>query len=260
MLYSGAAEGAARESCEGVWMEARLPPRLSIGMCIYARMTQLDFTAPFEVFSRIDGAEAHVIARSLDPVKSDTGLAILPTTTLQTCPQPLDILFIPGGPGHVDRIEDEEFLSFVRASGAQARFVTSVCTGSLVLGAAGLLRGYRATTHWTSMDCLAGFGAIPQHSRVVFDRNRITGAGVTAGIDFALSVAAAVAGEAAAKSIQLLLEYDPKPPFDAGSPAAAGPELTEAILKRDPERQRSRLDAIERAVRRLDEGCFAHER
>lgn len=224
---------------------------MSIAMVIYPQMTQLDFAGPFEVFSRIPGARVSVVGGSLEPIQSDTGLRILPTTTFAACPE-IDVLCVPGGPGHVALMDDESTLGFVRTRGQAARLVTSVCTGSLILGAAGLLRGYRATTHWTSHELLARFGAIPERARIVVDRNRITGAGVTAGIDFAFTVAAMIGGESAARAIQLALEYDPQPPFDAGSPESAGADLVASIMGRDPARQKLRLEAIERAAQRLE--------
>ncbi len=226
--------------------------RTTIGMLVYPKMTQLDFSAPFEVFSRIPGASVSVIAKSLCPVTSDTGLAIIPTATFEGCSQ-LGMIFVPGGPGSVQVMNDQTVLEFLRIQAKDALLITSVCTGSLVLAAAGLLRGHRATTHWSSMDYLALFGAVPEHARVVVDRNRITGAGVTAGLDFALTIAALIAGESQARAIQLLLEYDPQPPFDAGSPKTAGAELTAAILGRNPELANERLEAIHRAARRVEQ-------
>jgi cyclohexyl-isocyanide hydratase len=152
---------------------------------------------------------------------------VLPTTTCADCPQ-LDVICVPGGPGQIDLMEDREIIDFVRRQGERARFVTSVCTGALVLGAAGLLRGYRAATHWTSMDNLEHLGAIPTKTRVCIDRNRITGGGVTAGIDFALVVAKELSDRATAERIQLSMEYDPQPPFAAGSPDAAPAEVLAA--------------------------------
>ncbi|MDQ6823812.1 MAG: DJ-1/PfpI family protein [Candidatus Eremiobacteraeota bacterium] len=233
--------------------ERKAEGSVSFGMLMYPQMTQLDFTGPFEVFSRIPDARVFVIGEALDPIQSDTGLRILPSTTFAACPK-IDVLCIPGGPGHVALMDDEATLDFVRTRGEVARLVTSVCTGSLILGAAGLLRGYRATTHWTSHEQLARFGAIPERARIVIDRNRITGAGVTAGIDFAFTVAATIAGESAARAIQLVLEYDPQPPFDAGSPERADADVVASIMGRDPRRQNLRLQAIERAAQRLERG------
>lgn len=208
---------------------------LTIGFLIFPRMTQLDFTGPFEMFSRVPGATVHVVAKSLEPVVADTGLGFVPTTTIDGCPQ-LDIVCVPGGP-HVDEwFEDEEMLGFLRTQAAGAKYVTSVCTGSLILGAAGLLEGYRATTHWTSLEFLKPFGATPDAARVVIDRDRVTGGGVTAGIDFALTLVAEFAGEAVAKSIQLGMEYNPAPPFVGGHPDVAEPALVKSVLQAMNER------------------------
>ncbi|WP_336699113.1 DJ-1/PfpI family protein [Pantoea dispersa] len=195
----------------------------SIGLLLFPALTQLDLTGPFEVFSRAPDTEVHLIWKNLDLVVSDRGMAIQPTTTFKTCPA-LDIICVPGGPGQINLMEDEEVLSFIRAQSKQAKLVTSVCTGSLVLGAAGLLEGYKATTHWASLDQLALLGAEPVNERVVRDRNRITGAGVTSGIDFALSVVSEMFGPDIAQNIQLHMEYDPAPPFDCGSPRSASEE------------------------------------
>lgn len=195
----------------------------SIGLLLFPALTQLDLTGPFEVFARAPDTKVHLIWKNLDPVVSDRGMAIQPTTTFDACPA-LDIICIPGGPGQINLMEDEEVLSFIRAKSKQAKLVTSVCTGSLVLGAAGLLEGYKATTHWASLDQLALLGAEPVNERVVRDRNRITGAGVTSGIDFALSVVSEMFGPDIAQNIQLHMEYDPAPPFDCGSPRSASEE------------------------------------
>ncbi|MCT6589665.1 DJ-1/PfpI family protein [Pantoea dispersa] len=195
----------------------------SIGLLLFPALTQLDLTGPFEVFARAPDTKVHLIWKNLELVVSDRGMAIQPTTTFDACPA-LDIICIPGGPGQINLMEDEEVLSFIRAQSKQAKLVTSVCTGSLVLGAAGLLQGYKATTHWASLDQLALLGAEPVNERVVRDRNRITGAGVTSGIDFALSVVSEMFGPDIAQNIQLHMEYDPAPPFDCGSPRSASEE------------------------------------
>jgi cyclohexyl-isocyanide hydratase len=166
-----------------------------------------------------------MIWKTRDPVPTDAGFSIVPNSTFADCPQ-LDVICVPGGAGQVALMTDEETLSFLRRQAEGARYVTSVCTGSLVLGAAGLLKGYRSACHWAWRDMLIPLGAEPVAERVVRDRNRMSGGGVTAGIDFGLAVAAELAGEEAAKLIQLTLEYDPQPPFDCGSPEKAGPERT----------------------------------
>ena len=167
----------------------------------------------------------------MEPVTSATGLTLTPTTTFADCPQ-LDVLCVPGGSGVNALMTDAGTLDFVRTQAAEARYVTSVCTGALVLGAAGLLRGRRATTHWGAHDLLAAFGAVPTQGRVVRDGNLLTGGGVTAGIDFALTLAAEIMGREAAEVAQLSLEYAPAPPFDAGTPETAPPDITEIARQR----------------------------
>jgi cyclohexyl-isocyanide hydratase len=191
-----------------------------IGLLLFPRMTQLDLTGPFEVFVRLPGADVLLLWKTLDPVEADSGLRLLPSTTLRDCP-PLDVICVPGGPGVNALMEDAEVLDWLRRQAQRARYVGSVCTGSLVLGAAGLLRGKRATSHWGARDLLAAFGATPTTGRVVRDGNLFTGGGVTAGIDFALTMAAELAGPQAAQAIQLQIEYAPAPPFDAGTPETA---------------------------------------
>lgn len=220
---------------------------MDIGILLYPQLTQLDATGPFEVFSRIPGCTVHLVAHTLDPVTSDTGLRILPTTTLAGCP-PLTVVCVPGGPGDSAQLGDAAVLDFLRAQATHARFVTSVCTGALILGAAGLLDGYRATTYWAAHEALAEFGAVPVRARVVRDRDRITGGGVTAGIDFAFTVAAELAGETVAQALQLGLEYDPAPPFDSGSPAKAGASLVALVEAGDQSSQRRRLAAVSAAA------------
>jgi cyclohexyl-isocyanide hydratase len=229
---------------------AHTPAKCTIGMLIFPKMTQLDFTGPFEVFVRIPETQVHVLWKKIEPVVSDTGLAILPTTTLDDCPD-LDLICIPGGPGQIALMDDEQIIPFVRAQGERAKFVTSVCTGSLVLGAAGLLKGYKAGTHWMSRDQLTYFGALPVAKRIVVDRNRITGGGVTAGIDLALYVASLIRDEPTARAIQLALEYNPKPPFNSGSPEGAGPEAAAAARQRAAAMLSERLAATKRAAQRL---------
>jgi cyclohexyl-isocyanide hydratase len=201
---------------------------MHIGILIFPAVTQLDATGPAQVLSRTPGATLHLVWKTLDPVKTDAGFSIVPTTTFEECPQ-LDVICVPGGAGQIDLMNDAETLAFVARQGASARYVTSVCTGSLVLGAAGLLKGYKSACHWTSRDFLTAFGAIPVAERVVRDRNRLSGGGVTAGIDFGLTLLAELAGEEVAKSVQLGLEYDPQPPFQSGSPEKAGPERTAKV-------------------------------
>lgn len=224
---------------------------LQIGMLLFPFLTQLDLTGPFEVFSRMSNVRVHLLSKTLEPVKSDGGLVLQPTMTLAECPA-LDVLFVPGGAGVVAVMEDAAVLEFLAHQGATAYYVTSVCTGSLVLGAAGLLKGYHAACHWMSRDLLALLGAIPVAERVVMDRSRVTGGGVTAGIDFALTLAALLRGVPEAKRIQLQMEYDPEPPFYAGSPEAAAPELVAALRKRFEPFLAARREAALRAKARFE--------
>jgi cyclohexyl-isocyanide hydratase len=200
------------------------PGPLQIGMLLYPGLTLLDLIGPQTTLG-LHG-QTHLISKSLEPIASDSGIAIVPTTTYDECPRELDVLFVPGGMGTADVMEDVDTLRFLEARARTAGYVTSVCSGSLILAAAGLLQGYRATTHWSSLDVLAAFGVEVDPRHVVVDRNRITAGGVTAGIDFGLALVAELRGEQAARLTQLTMEYDPKPPFDAGSPEAAGPEIT----------------------------------
>lgn len=231
-----------------------MPEALRIGLVLFPNLTQLDLTGPAEVFARLPGADVLFLWKTLEPVASDRGLRLLPTTTFSDCPR-LDVICVPGGPGQIELMDDDETLGFLRRVAPACRLVTSVCTGSLVLGAAGLLAGYKATSHWSSIDQLALLGALPVAERVVRDRNRLTGAGVTSGIDFALTVVAELCGAGAAEEIQLQMEYDPEPPFRAGSPRSAPSSLVEtARRKLEPFIARRRA-ATERAATRL-----AHDR
>ena len=223
---------------------------LQIGILLYPNVTQLDATGPAQVLSRVPGATLHMIWKSRDPVPTDAGFSIVPTTSFADCPQ-LDVICVPGGSGQTALMTDPETLDFLRKQANGARYVTSVCTGSLVLGAAGLLKGYKSACHWAWRNMLKDFGAIPVAERVVRDRNRISGGGVTAGIDFGLTMAAELAGEEVAKSIQLVLEYDPKPPFNAGSPETAGPERVQRIRERLAPLLESRRKANAEAAARL---------
>ncbi|MEM9216570.1 MAG: DJ-1/PfpI family protein [Cyanobacteria bacterium P01_F01_bin.150] len=196
-------------------------------MLLYPGFTALDLVGPHHVFSALEGYDVQLVWKTSDLVTSDTGLSLKPTMTLQDCPEELAILFIPGGTsGTVAMMQDADVLSFVRSRGEWAEYVTSVCTGSLVLGAAGLLQGYDATSHWGALDILKSLGATPKTERVVCDRNRVTGGGVTAGIDFGLTLAAQIKGDRYAQGIQLIMEYAPKPPFNSGTPDTASEELT----------------------------------
>ncbi|MEA3029643.1 MAG: cyclohexyl-isocyanide hydratase [Sphingomonadales bacterium] len=204
---------------------------ISVAFLVYPHVTQLDFTGPAQFLSRLGRTKVDYVWKSRDPVPTDAGFSVLPTATFDEVTR-ADIICVPGGIACIEMMEDDEVLGWVRAVGESAQWVTSVCTGSLILGAAGLLDGYRAACHWAWRDHLRLFGAEPVAERVVFDRNRVTGGGVTAGIDFALALTAAIRGEDHARLIQLALEYDPAPPFDSGSPERAGAELMASYRER----------------------------
>lgn len=197
-----------------------------IAMLLYPQMTALDLIGPQYMFASLMGAQVHLVAKTLAPVTSDTGVTITPTAAFDDCPRDLTVLFAPGGTrGTLAAMADPQTRAFMADRGARAKYVTSVCTGSLILAAAGLLKGYKATSHWAGREALAAFGAIPTDARVVRDRNRITGAGVTAGLDFGLQMVAELRDRNYAENVQLLCEYDPHPPFDAGSTHTAPPEV-----------------------------------
>jgi cyclohexyl-isocyanide hydratase len=215
------------------------------GFVVFPNVTQLDFTGPLQVLHRLPGATTHIVAKTDAPVPSDGPLSIPPTATFANCP-PLDLICIPGGFGVDQAIEDEETLAFVRRAGAGAKYVTSVCTGAFILGAAGLLEGKRATTHWAYHHLLPHVGAIPVKERVVRDGNVFTGGGVTAGVDFAFTLMSEIAGPEMARAVQLGLEYDPRPPFQSGSPELAS-EATKTVVSR---RYADRLTEFEGRLRR----------
>ncbi|EKS66416.1 MULTISPECIES: DJ-1/PfpI family protein [Caballeronia] len=204
---------------------------LHIGLLLFPRVQQLDMTGPYDVFAHMADTKVHLVWKTREPVRSSAGMILTPDVTYADCPV-LDVLCVPGGSGVGDLMEDEETLAFLREQAAGARYVTSVCTGSLVLGAAGLLRGKRATTHWAYHDLLPDLGAIPVHERVVRDGNLFTGGGITAGIDFALTLAAELVGEHEAQAIQLQMEYAPAPPFDSGDPARAPAAVANDVRER----------------------------
>ena len=221
-----------------------------IGLLLFPDITQLDLTGPYEVFIKFPDAKVHLVWKTLAPVTAGGGMRILPTTTFADCP-PLDLICVPGGAGMNPLLNDAETLDFIRRQAEGARYVTSVCTGALVLGAAGLLRGKRAATHWMSREMLSAFGAVPVAERFVIDGNVVTGGGVTAGIDFALAIAAHAFGPDLAKAIQLGIEYDPHPPFDAGSPESAEPALVAKVRASAASRQGMRQAAVDQAAARL---------
>jgi cyclohexyl-isocyanide hydratase len=197
---------------------------LHIGLLIFPKVQQLDLTGPYDVFASTPGVTVHLIWKDLGALHSSTGLQLKPTQTFAGCPL-LDVLCIPGGQGIDPLLEDEQTLAFIREQARTVKYLTSVCTGALVLGAAGLLKGRRATTHWASHELLESFGAIAVHERVVRDGNLMTGGGVTAGIDFALTLVSELFGEVRAQTVQLQLEYAPAAPFNAGHPSTAPAEV-----------------------------------
>lgn len=218
---------------------------LTIGFVLFDDLTQLDFTGPLQVLSRLPGAKVHLVAKSLDPVRTDCGPFILPDTTLADCPD-LDLICIPGGFGVDAAMEDREIVDFVKRQAKGARYVTSVCTGAFILGAAGLLEGRKATTHWRYHDHLAAFGVEPVKARVVRDGDLVTGGGVTAGIDFAFTIAVEIAGQAFAEAIQLGLEYDPRPPVHSGAPDTASEAVRGAVEQRFGPRVQAFAEVAER--------------
>jgi cyclohexyl-isocyanide hydratase len=219
----------------------------NVGFVIFPDLTQLDFTGPQQVLARLPRSAMHVVAKSAAPVPSDSGLGLVPTHTFENCPR-LDLICIPGGSaGVVAAINDRDTMEFVRRQAGTAKYVTSVCTGAFVLGAAGLLRGRRATTHWAYTELLPLVGATHEKARIVKDGNVITAGGVTSGIDFGLSVVAEIAGETVAQAIQLGIEYDPHPPFDSGHPDRASDTVKAAVFPRYEKGRASMRDGIARA-------------
>src|SRR3954466_14197940 len=221
-----------------------------VGFVIFPDLTQLDFTGPQQVRARLPDSAMHIVAKSKDPGPSDSGLSLMPTHTFENGPD-LDLICVPGGyKGVIDALGDQETIDFVRRQASAARYVTSVCTGAFILGVAGLLKGRRATTHWAFAELLPLVGATHEKARIVKDGNVITAGGVTSGIDFALSVVAEIAGETTARTIQLGIEYDPAPPFDAGPPDRAPAEIKSALLSGRYDEARSAYRAgLDKAAR-----------
>jgi cyclohexyl-isocyanide hydratase len=218
-----------------------------IGMILFEEVTQLDLTGPLEVLSRMPDTTIHLVSKTLAPVRSGSGLVIVPDTTFETCPKNLTILFIPGGPGISGVLRDKAFLDFIRSM-KNATYITSVCTGSIALAACGLLDGYKATTHWLSVELLRRFNVEVVNERVVVDRNRITGGGVTSGIDFAFMLVSILKGSSCAKEIQLLMEYHPQPPFQSGHPDVAEPSMVAQVVEQRAAAQKERLSQIDHFI------------
>jgi cyclohexyl-isocyanide hydratase len=219
-------------------------------MILFPNLTQLDLTGPYEVFARMPNTTVRLIARTPAPVRSERGLTIVPDATIANSPQ-YDVLFVPGGIGVNAMMEYDPMLDFLRRQAEDARYITSVCSGALLLGAAGLLRGYRAAAHWLAMDLLPILGAEPAYERVVIDRNRITSGGITAGIDLGLVVAAELCGREVAERIRLMIEYNPVLPLSSGSPASADMPLVEDARAAASSNRDLRRQIAERAVARL---------
>jgi cyclohexyl-isocyanide hydratase len=223
---------------------------IRVNFVLFPGLTQLDLTGPYEVLARLPGARLELVAATLDPVVSDRGLTIVPTKNREGAPAP-DLLVVPGGPGTDDAILDAEWIRFVQEQAKKTRWIFGICTGSLLLGAAGLLRGRRAGGHWLARDLLPQFGAAVSDERIVRDGNIFTCGGVTAGIDMALVVAAEIAGEEAAKRIQLQIEYDPEPPFRSGTPFTAAPATVAAQREAGAARRKIREAAVAKAAAAL---------
>ncbi len=223
---------------------------VTIGMWVFPGMTNLDFVGAHGILSRPPSAKVYILGKTLDPIPDDAGNRILADTLYTDAPE-LDILFVGGGPGTEAMMQDPAVLNFFRERAPRAKYVTSVCTGSLVLGAAGLLRGYKAASHWTTMDILPTLGATPVHERVVIDRNRMTGGGVTAGIDFGLTLVDRIWGREMAETIQLANEYDPHPPFNAGSPLTAPARSVQMVRAMVHKGVTNMAAAAERAAKRF---------
>jgi len=218
----------------------------NVGFVIFPELTQLDFTGPQQVLARLPQSVMHIIAKSASPVPSDSGLSLVPTHTFENCPR-LDLICVPGGStGVVRAMGDRETIEFIRRKSTSAKYVTSVCTGAFILGAAGLLKGRRATTHWAFTELLPLVGATYEKARFVKDGNVITAGGVTSGIDFGLNMVADIAGETAAQAIQLGLEYDPDPPFDAGHPDCAPNSAKDTVFPRYERARSAFRDGIAR--------------
>lgn len=225
---------------------------MKLGFILYPQVTQLDFTGPLQFLGRLPGAACYIIAKDTGPLKTDGALSVVPTHSFDDAPQ-MDLICVPGGFGVKAAIEDADTVKFVAEQGTGARYITSVCTGALLLGAAGLLKGRRATTHWAYTDLLKLFGAEYEAARVVQDGNVFTGGGVTAGIDFALTLIAALKGDGLAKGLQLALEYDPQPPFAGGHPSRADAQILERVQPLYTEQVEATAQAIRAAMGQPDD-------
>ena len=221
--------------------------KIKIGMLLFPDLTILDLTGPYDVFIRASCFEVYIVGENILSIKAEGGLSITPDYSFDDCPS-VDILFVPGGKGITPLLTNKTYHAFLQKQAAGARYITAVCTGSLLLAASGLLKGYKATTHWRSLELLRMFGVEAIEKRVVMDRNRITGGGITAGIDFGLFLTALIGGEDIAKTIQLLLEYNPEPPFQSGLPKTAEPHILEMAMKITQPLFESRIQIIQQII------------
>jgi cyclohexyl-isocyanide hydratase len=218
------------------------PSAFIIVFVLFDNVTQLDFAGPAQFLARMPGAKLHVVTHDGNAVKTDCGFSILPTLAFDDCPQP-DLICVPGGPGVAEALSNTPLIDFVRTQSANAKWITSVCTGAFILGAAGLLTGKRATTHWGYTHLLQNYGAHYEDTRVVHDGNLITAGGVTSGIDFGLEVIAAIAGDEVAQSVQLGLEYNPAPPFDGGHPSRTPDHIVSMLRESFYDAAAARMEA-----------------
>ncbi|CAM3813990.1 Dimethylglycine dehydrogenase [Bordetella sputigena] len=224
---------------------------MRVNFLLFPALTQLDLTGPYEVLARAPGFEIDLVSPSMEPVRSDRGLTMLPTATFDNA-KPCDLLVVPGGPGTDDALVDQRWVDFTARQAAQAKFIFGICTGSLLLGAAGLLRGRRAACHWQAREFLSAFGAIPDESRMCVDGNIFTSGGVTSGIDMAIKVVAMILGDDAARQIQLQIEYDPEPPFAGGTPRTSPDHIVQRCLDATRKRHAIRARAVAHAAQALD--------
>ncbi|GAB2462597.1 DJ-1/PfpI family protein [Comamonas humi] len=223
---------------------------MHVNFLLFEALTQLDLAGPYEILARLPGVTIDFVSPTLDPVRSDRGLIMMPTTTLELA-APCDLLVVPGGPGTDDALIDPRWISFITQQASSARYILGICTGSLLLGAAGLLHGKRAACHWQSREFIAAFGGIPDASRTCVDGNIFTSGGVTSGIDMALRAVALMFDEDTARQIQLQIEYDPEPPFEGGRPETSPPAIVEHCLAATQQRRTIRAGIVKQAVAAL---------
>lgn len=223
---------------------------MQVNFLLFPNLTQLDLTGPYEVLARVPGLKTSLVAKSMEPVRSDRGLTILPDCSFESAPA-CDILMVPGGPGVDEILNDAQWVEFTARQASKARYVFGVCTGTLLLGAAGLLKGKQATTHWSAKDLLPAFGASVGESRICIDGNLFTSGGVTSGIDMALKAVAELFDEDTARQIQLQIEYDPEPPFDGGTPATSARHIVDRCVQAGRQRYELRSRAVAAAAEKL---------